>query len=92
MLKSLFIFRDYRRTPKMNDLHPANHPRTCAVCHGEGWMPGPPIHSQANGRPVIYETVTPCTHHWTNDDPQPTLMHDHAYPSTPSERSVFSDR
>ena len=50
-------------------MKPSDHPPTCAVCHGDGWQPGPPIHSQANGQPVTYTTVEPCTHLWSDDDP-----------------------
>ena len=48
---------------------PANHPPSCPVCHGDGWQPGPPIHSHAGGDPVTYTTVEPCTHIWWDDEP-----------------------
>ena len=41
--------------------NPANHPRTCRTCQGTGQEPGPPIYSHANGDPVTYTTVQPCT-------------------------------
>ena len=47
----------------------AKHPKTCDVCAGTGWQPGPPIHSTANGDPVIYTTVEPCQHPFWLDDP-----------------------
>ena len=54
---------------------PANHPRRCPRCDGTGYQPGPPIHSHANGDPVTYTTVTPCTHPWWDDEP--TLLETH---------------
>ena len=53
---------------------PAEHPRSCQVCGGTGWMPGPSIPGHQHGRPFTYTTVQPCTHHWANDDPDPTLF------------------
>ena len=47
---------------------PAEHPPSCEVCNGTGWMPGPPILSQQHNRPFEYSTVVPCTHHWSNDE------------------------
>ena len=52
-------------------MKPAEHPPSCPTCTGTGWQDGPVIHSQANGDPVTYSTVEPCTHHWTNDNPKP---------------------
>ena len=65
---------DGPRTPQ-----PANHPASCQVCAGTGWQEGPPILGQNHGRPFLYTTVTPCTHHWSNDDPQPTLLSQDEY-------------
>ena len=48
---------------------PARHPRTCRVCGGTGWQPGTPIITTAEGRTHVYDTVEPCQHHWSNDDP-----------------------
>ena len=48
-------------------MKPSDHPKSCAVCHGDGWMDGPPIPTQANGIQFTYATVTPCTHHWHDD-------------------------
>ena len=48
---------------------PAKHPRTCRVCDGTGWQPGPPIITTVYGKPHIYTTVEPCEHHWIDDDP-----------------------
>lgn len=53
---------------------PSNHPPTCRACEGTGWQPAPGVASSANGQPVHYTTVTPCTHHWADDEPgNPTL-------------------
>ena len=49
---------------------PADHPDSCRMCDGTGWMPGPPIPSVQHGRIFTYSTVTPCTHHWDNDEPE----------------------
>jgi hypothetical protein len=49
-------------------IHPADHPPTCEGCNGTGYQEGPPILSQAGGEPVVYSTVVPCTHHWSNDE------------------------
>ena len=53
---------------------PANHPTSCVVCGGSGVMEGPSIPGQHHGRAFTYTTVVPCTHHWANDDPDPTLF------------------
>jgi len=52
---------------------PAQHPPTCQVCHGSGWQIGPDTEVRSLHGEVlrIYRTVTPCTHHWTDDDPTP---------------------
>ena len=51
-------------------MKPANHPATCQLCRGCGFMDGPPEFEIVNGEPHGYTTVTTCTHHWTNDDPE----------------------
>jgi hypothetical protein len=50
-------------------LKPASHPPTCNTCHGTGWMDGPPIPYTVGGHTHEYTTVTPCTAHWTDHDP-----------------------
>jgi hypothetical protein len=58
---------------------PANHPPACTRCAGTGWQPGPPIHATAQGQPIAYTTVTPCTHIWWDDElfePDPELTVD----------------
>lgn len=47
----------------------ADHPPTCTVCQGNGWMEIEPLQSQANGDDVLYTQLAPCTHHWTGDNP-----------------------
>jgi hypothetical protein len=47
----------------------SSHPHHCRTCTGTGWMPGPP-------RPSGNPTYTPCTHHWTDDDPTPDPLID----------------
>jgi hypothetical protein len=53
----------------MNTPKQSSHPRTCRTCHGSGWQPGEPIGSQHHGKSFDYQTVTPCTHEWRDDDP-----------------------
>ena len=48
---------------------PSSHPRSCQICGGSGWEPGPSTPYIANGVHGEYTTVQPCTHHWSNDDP-----------------------
>jgi hypothetical protein len=50
-------------------MKPADHPHTCRICHGSGFMDGPPEYETIGGQPHPYTTVTTCTHHWTNDNP-----------------------
>jgi hypothetical protein len=51
-------------------MKPANHPSTCQLCRGCGFMDGPPEFEIVNGEPHGYTTVTTCTHHWSNDNPE----------------------
>ena len=60
-------------------IKPAEHPRSCTVCNGTGWMPGPPIPGHSLGKPFEYSTVIPCTHHWSGDDPDPALFSQDEY-------------
>lgn len=52
---------------------PTDHPPSCQGCAGSGWQTGPTHHiTNRNGQTVRrYNTVVPCTHHWTDDDPTP---------------------
>ena len=47
----------------------ASHPKSCRVCDGTGWQPGPPIPGHHLGKAFEYTTVEPCTHEWRDDDP-----------------------
>ncbi len=49
---------------------PSNHPHTCTRCHGCGWQDGPDEYETVAGEPHRYTTVVPCTHHWTDDNPE----------------------
>lgn len=51
-------------------LKAADHPTTCTMCGGTGWMPAPPEYETINGKPHEYQTWTTCTWHWTNDPPE----------------------
>ena len=47
----------------------ASHPKSCRICHGSGWQPGPPIAGHHHGKSFDYPTLQPCTHEWRDDDP-----------------------
>ena len=53
---------------------PADHPSSCQVCHGTGFMPAPSrpyraVAPDGHHYDAEYDYVTPCTHHWTDDEP-----------------------
>lgn len=50
-------------------MQPASHGRSCRICGGTGWQPGPDIPGHHQGKAFDYATVQPCTHPWWNDDP-----------------------
>lgn len=49
------------------------HPEHCRGCRGSGYRPGPPIVSTMQGRRHVHTTVTPCEHHFWDDDPDSPL-------------------
>jgi len=62
---------------------PADHPPSCRTCRGTGWTDGPPRPDTGN------PTLTPCTHHWRDDPPDP--YYDELIPwSDPRAQAAFA--